>query len=208
MKRLMLSDAERRTLRDMGIFHPHPRARMRAQGILRLSQGLTLQETADEFDESGFSPNPSLQYGWSRIGETRSVEPLAHRQRVNVLGALRHDGQLIWTTQQRPTRREDVIAFFDQIADQLHSVPRIVLLDNAAIHKRAAMEKKRRRWARHGLHLYYLPPYSPELNRIEIVWKHAKYFWRRFVAKNGAALLDEIRSLMKGFGTGFTVNFA
>ena len=49
MKRLMLSDAERRTLRDMGIFHPHPRARMRAQGILRLSQGLTLQETADEF---------------------------------------------------------------------------------------------------------------------------------------------------------------
>jgi hypothetical protein len=49
MKRLMLSDAERRTLRDMGIFHPHPRTRLRAQGILRLSQGLTLQETADEF---------------------------------------------------------------------------------------------------------------------------------------------------------------
>jgi hypothetical protein len=43
MKRLMLSDAERRTLRNMGIFHPHPRARMRAQGILRLSQGLMLQ---------------------------------------------------------------------------------------------------------------------------------------------------------------------
>jgi transposase len=160
------------------------------------------------FDESGFSPNPSLQYGWSRIGETRSVDPLAHRQRVNVLGALRHDGQLIWTTQQRPTRREDVIAFFDQIADQPHSVPRIVLLDNAAIHKGEAMEKKRRRWARQGLHLYYLPPYSPELNRIEIVWKHAKYFWRRFVAMNGAALLDEIRSLMKGFGTEFTVNFS
>ena len=94
------------------------------------------------FDEAGFSPNPSLQYGWSRIGETRSVEPLAHRQRVNVLGALRHDGQLIWTTQQRPTRREDVIAFFDHIADQPHSMPRIVLLDNAAIHKGVAIEKK------------------------------------------------------------------
>jgi hypothetical protein len=49
MKRLMLSDSERRTLRDMEIFHPHPRTRMRAQGTLRLSQGLTLQETADEF---------------------------------------------------------------------------------------------------------------------------------------------------------------
>ena len=40
------------------------------------------------FDESGFSPNPPVQYGWSRIGQTRSVEPLAHRQRVNVLGVL------------------------------------------------------------------------------------------------------------------------
>ena len=49
MKRLMSSDTECRTLRDMRIFHPHPRTRMRAQGILRLSQGLTLQEPADEF---------------------------------------------------------------------------------------------------------------------------------------------------------------
>jgi hypothetical protein len=53
-----------------------------------------------------------------------------------------------------------------------------------------------------------LLPYSPGLNRIEIVSKHAKYFWRRFVAMNGAALLDEIRSLIKGFGTEFTVNFS
>ncbi|MCD2516871.1 transposase [Massilia sp. G4R7] len=63
------------------------------------------------FDESGFSPNPPVQYGWGRIGQTRAVEPLAHRQRVNVLGALRHDGLLTWTTQQRPTTRGDVIAF-------------------------------------------------------------------------------------------------
>jgi hypothetical protein len=36
---------------------------------------------------------------------------------------------------------------------------------------------------------------------------HAKYFWRRFVAVNGADLIDEIQSLMKGFGDEFTVNF-
>ncbi|RZF23460.1 hypothetical protein EVC45_44425 [Paraburkholderia sp. UYCP14C] len=33
----------------------------------------------------------------------------------------------------------------------------------------------------HRMVLFYLPPYSPELNLIEIVWKHAKYHWRRFV---------------------------
>jgi transposase len=53
------------------------------------------------------------------------------------------------------------------------------------------IDKKRRRWAKRGLYLYYLPPYSPELNRIEILWKHAKHFWHRFVAKNRADLLDE-----------------
>jgi transposase len=148
------------------------------------------------FDESGCSPNPPVQHG-TRIGQTRAVEPLAHRQCVNVFGALLHDGALIWTTHQRPTRRADVIAFFDQIADQPHSVPRIVLLDNAGIHKGEDMEKQRRRWAEQGLYLYYLPPYSPERNRIEILWKHAKYFWRRFVAVNRADLLAEIQSLMR-----------
>jgi transposase len=149
-----------------------------------------------------------VQYGWEKIGQTRAVEPLAHRQRVNVLGALRHDGHLTWTTQQRPTTRDDVIAFFDQIALQSHSVPRIVLIDNADIHKGDLMEKKRRQWAKHGLYLYCLPPYSPELNRIEILWKHAKYFWRRFVARNGADLLDEIQPMMRDFGSKFTINFA
>lgn len=43
------------------------------------------------FDESGLNPNFPVQYGWSRIGQTRSVEPLAHRQRVNVLETLLHD---------------------------------------------------------------------------------------------------------------------
>jgi hypothetical protein len=61
------------------------------------------------FDESGFSPNPSVQYGWGRIDQTRAVTPLTHRQRVNVLGALRHDDQVVWTTQQRPTTRDDLV---------------------------------------------------------------------------------------------------
>ena len=49
MKHLELSGEEQRTLREMGVFHPHPRTRMRAQGLLRLSQGLTLKRTANEF---------------------------------------------------------------------------------------------------------------------------------------------------------------
>jgi len=49
MKLLELSKDDQRTLREMRIFHPHARTRMGAQGVLRLSQGLRLQQTADEF---------------------------------------------------------------------------------------------------------------------------------------------------------------
>jgi len=69
------------------------------------------------------------------------------------------------------------------------------------------MDKTRRRWPKHSLYLYYLPPSSPGLNRIEIPWKHAKHFWRSFVAKHGANLLDSIQSLMSGSRTKFSINF-
>jgi hypothetical protein len=41
----------------------------------------------------------------------------------------------------------------------------------------------------------------------QIALQSAKHFWRRFVASNGADLLDEIQSLMRGFGSKFTINF-
>ena len=49
MKLLILQQAEQQTLRDMGVLHPHPRVRIRAQAIVRLNQGLTLQQTGNEF---------------------------------------------------------------------------------------------------------------------------------------------------------------
>ena len=48
--KLTLGTEERRTLREMGIYHPHARTRMRAQGMFRLAQGLTLQQVANEFE--------------------------------------------------------------------------------------------------------------------------------------------------------------
>jgi transposase len=160
------------------------------------------------FDESGFSPNPPLQYGWARIGQSRCVEPQSHQQRVNVLGALRHDGELIWVTQQRPTSRDDVIAFFDHLAERSHPVPCIVVIDNAAIPKGESHGKQTPGMGQSRLYLYYLPPYSPELNRIEILWKQAKYFWRRFVSLKGMDLLNEVKSIMNRFGPEFTRSFA
>jgi hypothetical protein len=44
VKRLKLTRDEFGTLREMGVLHDRLRTRMRAQAIVRLSQGLTLQQ--------------------------------------------------------------------------------------------------------------------------------------------------------------------
>ncbi len=53
----------------------------------------------------------------------------------------------------------------------------------------------------HRMQLFYLPPYSPELNMIEILWKQAKYHWRNFATWT-------VRNLPNRYGTKFQINFA
>ncbi len=210
----------RRYLRQMGLRYKRCRLSLkakrdqatftRAQGVLASLRALARATQCEllYFDESGFGRSPPIQSGWMPRGQTRRALSGWHQQRVKVLGALRHDGAFIWRLREQCTAREDVIAFLDDLAKQAHTVCRIVVLDNAGIHKGAPMEEKRRQWQQQGLYLYYLPPYSPELNRIEVLWKQAKYFWRRFVYVTGEELRQEVRSIMEKFGNTFTINFA
>lgn len=123
-----------------------------------------------------------------------------------MLGCLQKGVRLIWETVPRPVVREDVIAFFDRLANSL-TQKTVVVLDNAGIHHGTPMRERQTEWARKGLHLLYLPPYCPELNAIEILWKQAKYFWRRFLTLSGTALREEVDALMQGFGTHYTIAF-
>jgi hypothetical protein len=81
-------------------------------------------------DESGFSPSPPLQSGWSLCGQARAYCPVSHQRRMNVLGCLQKGGRLVWETLAHTVPRGDVIAFFDRLADQIaHKT--VVVLDNA-----------------------------------------------------------------------------
>jgi transposase len=50
-----------------------------------------------------------------------------------------------------------------------------VVLDNAGIHTSKAVKAARPGLARLGIYLYYLPAYSPELNRIGPVFKQVRH---------------------------------
>ena len=68
------------------------------------------------------------------------------------------------------------IEFMDDFANQI-SKKTIVILDNAPIHKSKKFIANVARWREMDLYIYFLPPYSPELNKIEILWRFIKYQW-------------------------------
>jgi transposase len=51
----------------------------------------------------------------------------------------------------------------------------VVVLDNASLHVSKVTKAARPGLAKAGIYLYYLPPYSPELNRIEAAFKQVKH---------------------------------
>ena len=75
---------------------------------------------------------------------------------------------------ERTLTSDDLLAY---LRDRLPAanVPRVVVLDNAGIHTSKVVKAARPELAKLGIFLYYLPPYSPELNRIEPVFKQVKH---------------------------------
>ncbi|MGZ8226383.1 MAG: transposase [Methylococcaceae bacterium] len=49
-------------------------------------------------------------------------------------------------------------------------MPCLVVLDNASIHRSDVFKEKLMGWQQCGVSLHFLPPYSPELNLIEVLW--------------------------------------
>ncbi|WP_035878800.1 transposase, partial [Cupriavidus sp. amp6] len=84
----------------------------------------------------------------------------------------------------------------------------VVVLDNAKIHHAIEQEVLDRWLFEHRMILFHLPPYSPELNLIEIVWKHAKSHWRRFVTWTKETIDAEIDKLLSGYGSKFEISFS
>ncbi|HET8671738.1 MAG TPA: transposase [Candidatus Saccharimonadales bacterium] len=55
-----------------------------------------------------------------------------------------------------------------------------IFLDNAPMHRSQEFINHIAKWVKIGLIIKYLPPYSPELNLIEILWRFMKYHWLPF----------------------------
>lgn len=162
------------------------------------------------FDGAGFACLPNVQRSWSPLGHPHTADASLGKKRANVLGALDYTrAQLHFEVCDHSIRREDVVRFIDQLATA--SPPdkwTFLVLDNASTHHHIDPAITDRWLVEHRFLLLYLPPYSPELNLIEILWKHAKYHWRTFVSWTKDALIQEVQALLAGFGKDFHIRYA
>jgi len=132
--------------------------------------------TLHYFDESGFSQRSALPYAWSPVGRLVRLPAFSHSRRLNVLGFLsRHEGFCYHATDGRITSDTVITAFEQWLGDQPRDKPAIVVMDNAAIHHSARLRQHLEQWQAQRVFVLFLPPYSPELNRIEGLWRKIKY---------------------------------
>jgi transposase len=126
-------------------------------------------------DESGFSLEPCIPYGWQPPEEYTRITPVGG-QRLNVFGLLSRDNDLHAYTIEDTVDSDAVIAFMDDFVKKI-TMKTVVVLDNASIHCSKKFKSKLLEWTQKGLRIFHLPPYSPHLNLIETLWRKMKYEW-------------------------------
>ncbi len=136
----------------------------------RLAAAQAGQRAVFFVDAAHFVLAPCLGFLWSvaRI----FIRAPAGRQRFNVLGALNAlTHELSTVTNDTYITAQTVCALLQQLAALNLGVPITVFLDNARYQKCALVLTTA---ASLHLELCFLPPYSPNLNLIERLWKFVK----------------------------------
>ena len=141
--------------------------------------------------------NPVLASGWIKKGQDVEVKTNSGRQRVNINGALELSGQDIIA------RTCDTVNQ-NSMCDLLHVIRRknpgernlYLVLDNAPYNRARSVKNLAHRLR---IKILYLPPYSPNLNPIERLWKFMK---KKLLANQYYEDLAEFRNSVSEFFRG------
>jgi transposase len=157
------------------------------------------------FDEAGFEPQPPNRSAWTQKGEVLTVTA-KRAKRLNVLGAMLSSGRLFTAQLRRSVNGLCFIAFMFALIEYVGK-KLVVILDNASIHKSKKMKPYREMLEEMGVQFYFLPPYCPELNRIEILWRKIKYEWLPFKSFTPDELEQALHDISRQFGSKYMMTF-
>ena len=107
--------------------------------------------------------------------------PYGHWKTLTLVAALRHDGVLAPCVFDGPINAQSFLAYIETMLAPMLRPGDIVLLDNLGSHKGEAV---RRAIRAAGAKLFFLPPYSPDLNPIKQVFAKLKALLRKENARS------------------------
>jgi len=102
----------------------------------------------------------------------RFIKTFSGRKRYNVLGALNFVTKKVTAVvNDTYITSAEICEMFHKVAAEYAGQPVHIILDNARYQKSKVVVDLA---AELGIELHYIPPYSPNLNLIERLWKHTK----------------------------------
>jgi transposase len=137
-------------------------------------------------DESGVRTDLTRRYGRAPKGErVPEAVPHGHWKVLTILAALSTNGIQASMTVEAATDADVFLTFVEHVLAPALRPGQIVVMDNLSAHKQPQV---RRLLAARRCRLWYLPPYSPDLNPIELAWSKLKTFLRAVKARLRPAL--------------------
>ena len=174
-----------RTLRDIGLTYQKPRRQyfeideqkrrkwVRYE-IPKIRRAVAKYQAILYFqDESNISLTAILGKTWSFRGQTPIQRVTGKRGGIAAMSAISKSGQLIFRLHQKRITSVEMIDFLMQLLKHHKNRHLVVVMDQATPHTsektRSFINKQKR------LHVFYLPPYSPDWNPDEQVWNYLKH---------------------------------
>lgn len=158
-------------------------------------------------DESGFWQNPVIARAWQFPKEEIRIVP-EKGDRLSVFGLLNQNCEGRFWASEKTIKTEFVIACLEEWLGDKNEKPRVLVLDNARIHRSKKMQSKLAEWEEKGFYIFFLPPYSPHLNIIEILWRRIKYEWLKAEDYlSFESLTAAIKEILSNLGTEYRINF-
>lgn len=156
-------------------------------------------------DESGFSLTPVTAYAWQYKGEQIEILPQKSK-RLNVFGVMSGGKRLRSFLAEGSIKASFVVNCIEEWMKTLQK-PTVLVLDNAPVHQ-AELQAKIQEWQQKDLFIFFLPAYSPHLNKIEHLWRKVKYEWLKPEAYSSVVTLKAaIEDIFSNFGERYSIKF-
>jgi transposase len=140
-----------------------------------------------------------MAYGWILKGERKDIPTTAYQKRLNFIGGICLDGHRFIYHQVDQVNAVGICDFLWQLRKANPGKYRVHLIwDNARYHRNDEVKDFAKEL---GIKLHYLPPYSPNLNPIERIWKlmHESVRYNKYYGKF-SEFADATLEFLKGIG--------